>query len=425
MTVPRILFADGDAFFASCEMALEPKLRGRPVFVGGGRKGNGIVIAANYDAKRRGIKTGMACFEARRLCPDGVLCPPQYNEYRRLSLEMFRRLRQYTPLLVPLSIDEGCLDFDQMPQVFRERNAEDLCKRIKRHIWDEVGLTLSMGLACSKRVAKMAAEERKPNGYLEVPADGEAEFLRDKPIDVISGVAGRRMFALKTLRMSTFGDIARMDRRVLQKRFGKLGLELWLMANGTYHEPLVEERKARTCISSQTTLAEDEPDYDRALLFLFTQVEKVVTTFFRENLKAWEMSVGVRFNDFSYRSGGVKFDRPQYVPAEINPVVERIYAGLVQREVCPVRQVCVGFWNFEPLNLERDLFGDPPEVRRRDLHAAMEKLEARYGAGAVMSARRLQMISSTPYLARERAKCPFTPQREMQAKLDKIPTIVG
>src|SRR5690242_6906318 len=108
---PRILHLDGDAFFASCEIALEPALRGKPVMVGGGRRGDGIVIAANYLAKQYGITTGMACFEAKRKCPGGVLRQPHYDEYRRLSLELFRRARNYTPLLVPTSIDEGFMDF--------------------------------------------------------------------------------------------------------------------------------------------------------------------------------------------------------------------------------------------------------------------------------------------------------------------------
>jgi DNA polymerase-4 len=110
----RILHVDGDSFFASCEIALNPKLQERPVWVGGGRKGDGIVIAANRIAKKYGISTGMACFEAKRRCPTGVLCPPHYDEYRRLSLAMFKILEEYAPVIVPMSIDEGFLDLSTM-----------------------------------------------------------------------------------------------------------------------------------------------------------------------------------------------------------------------------------------------------------------------------------------------------------------------
>ena len=122
----RILHVDGDSFFASCEIALDKKLEGRAVWVGGGRRGDGIVIAANRAAKKFGVVTGMACFEARRLCPHGVLCRPHYDEYRRLSHEMFRILEEYSPTMVPVSIDEGFLDFTTMDRhVWRDISSAD------------------------------------------------------------------------------------------------------------------------------------------------------------------------------------------------------------------------------------------------------------------------------------------------------------
>src|SRR5262245_53778697 len=155
----RILHVDGDSFFASCEIALDPTLEGRPVWVGGGRHGDGIVIAANREAKEFGVKTGMACFEARKLCPQGVLCRPNYDDYRRLSREMFHILEDYTPTLVPISIDEGFLDFTTMDQhVWRHttpaKYVKEICERIRR----EVGITTSAGLGSSARLAKLATD---------------------------------------------------------------------------------------------------------------------------------------------------------------------------------------------------------------------------------------------------------------------------
>jgi nucleotidyltransferase/DNA polymerase involved in DNA repair len=123
---PRILHFDGDSFFASCEIALDPKLEGRPVWVGGGRRGDGIVIAANRSAKKFGIKTGTACFEAKRFCPSGVLCRPHYDAYRELSRQMFLILEEYAPMLVPYSIDEGFLDFSTMDSHVWEYHADRL-----------------------------------------------------------------------------------------------------------------------------------------------------------------------------------------------------------------------------------------------------------------------------------------------------------
>ena len=187
----RILHADGDSFFASCEIALAPDLAGRPVWVGGGRRGDGIVIAANRLAKKFGVKTGMACFEAKRLCPQGVLCRPHYDEYRRLSQEMFRILEEYTPTLVPTSIDEGFLDFTGMDcHVWRRTTPADYVNGIRERILTEVGIPVSAGLASCSQLAKLATDAGKP-GFLEIPVGQEKDFLADRLVRDLSGIGER------------------------------------------------------------------------------------------------------------------------------------------------------------------------------------------------------------------------------------------
>ena len=315
----RILHVDGDSFFASCEIALDPKLKKRPVFVGGGRRGDGIVIAANYLAKAYGIITGMACFEAKHKCPDGVLVRPHYDEYRRLSLEIFRRVRHYTPLLVPTSIDEGFLDFTDSPAVFRCRTPAELIMRMRRELTKEVGVPVSMGLGSSRWLAKLATEHCKPDNFLEVTEDKEREFLRDVPVQKLAGIAKRRALSLRALGIWTLGDVAQLPLGLLEKRYGFFGLEFWLLANGQFRERLSLANKPRTCIGSATTLPYDEPDYETALLFLLDQTERIVTTFFRENLKAREMGVYVRFKDMEGNGASVKFPAAQFEPRLINP----------------------------------------------------------------------------------------------------------
>ena len=210
----RILHVDGDSFFASCEIALNPKLQGRPVWVGGGRHGDGIVIAANRLAMKFGVTTGMACFEAKRLCPRGVFCRPHYDEYQRLSQEMFRILEQYTPTLVPVSIDEGFLDFTTMDRhVWRKITPADYVNEIRERIRREVGLPVSAGLASSARLAKLATDAAKP-GFLEIPAGDEKKFLAQRPLRELSGIASRRERSLSALGAKTFGDVSsRYNRR--------------------------------------------------------------------------------------------------------------------------------------------------------------------------------------------------------------------
>jgi DNA polymerase-4 len=416
----RILHVDGDAFFASCEIALDSKLQGRPVFVGGGRRGNGIVIAANYLAKHYGIKTGMACFEAKRQCPDGVLVKPHYDEYRRLSLEMFRRVRQYTPLLVPTSIDEGFLDFTDSPNVFRCHDAGELVGKMKREIMGEVGIPVSVGLGSSRWLAKLATESSKPDGFREVTEAEESLFLRDVPVQKLAGIAERRARSLRALGVWTLGDVALLPLEIMRRRFGVFGEELWLLARGELRERLSLANKPRTCIGSATTLPYDEPDYVKALLFLLDQTERVITTFVRENLKANEMSVYIRFRERDGENAGIRFAGAQFEPRVINPEVERLFWQLVAGHTEPIRQVCVNFWEMEPLNLEPDLFGLNKDFKRRELHHALENIEQQFGKGTVKTGTRLLLETEAAHLVGDKPKCPFIPQREMELKMSEL-----
>ena len=413
------MHVDADSFFASCEIVLDPGLEGKPVYVGGGRNGDGIVIASNDVARKYGLKTGMACFEARRLCPRGVLCRPHYGDYRRLSLEMFRLLRRFTPMLVPISIDEAFMDMDQMDRVFQCRSLLELAGRIKKKVRDEIGLPITMGIGCSKLCAKLVTDHSKPDGLREIPPEKEAEFLAPHAVEKLSGIGHRRLRALRAFGIETFADVVHTPRRQLEKRLGWIGTQLWLLAHGRYREKLAPENDIRTCISNNTTLARDEPDYEKALLFLQTQAEKALLALFRENLKAWEMSVAVRFNDFSEESAQLKFVTPQFESSPVNRAVEYLFGHCVRGQSLPVRQVRIAFWNLAPLNLEPDLFGNPPELKRRDLDLARRRIEENFGEDAIVSGTRLLLERQGKSLRHDKVKCPFVPAREMAERLKK------
>ena len=417
----RILHIDGDSFFASCEIALDKTLGGKPVYVGGGRRGDGIVIAANYIAKKFGIITGMACFEAKRKCPDGVLVRPHYDEYRRLSIELFRRVRHYTPLLVPTSIDEGYLDFTDSPSVFRCHDAAQLVARIQGEIAEEVGIPCSAGLGSSRWLAKLATEHCKPDNFHEVPEDAEREFLRDVPIQKLAGIATRRARSLRALGVWTLGDVAALPLGLIERRYGFFGLELWLLATGRLRERLALANKPRTCIGSATTLPYDEPDYESALLFLQEQTERVITTFFRENLKAREMGVYIRFKDMHGCGASVRFPAAQYRPPVILPEVEKLFWEIAAPEEQPIRQVCINFWNLQPLDMEPDLFGFNQDWKHRNLQQALETIEARYGKRHVITGTRALFEQEAKHLVNDKPKCPFIPQREMEGKMNRVP----
>src|SRR5271170_2557011 len=374
----RILHVDGDSFFASCEISLNPKLQGRPVWVGGGRHGDGIVIAANRAAKKSGVKTGMACFEAKQLCPRGVLCRPHYDEYRRLSQKMFRVLEEYSPTLVPISIDEGFLDFTTMDtHVWQKTTAARYIQEIAERIRKEVGLSVSGGLANSSRLAKLATDAAKP-GFIEIPPGAEKEFLQDRPVRELSGIARNRERALAGLGAATFGEVARLPSMMLKQKFGIWGQQLWLFANGRWNEPLLLEVKDRASISSNTTLPYDEPDYEAALTFTLSEATRLVGQLRREQLQPRELSLTIRFNDFTEAGGSHRFQHAQFQNSIINSVVQEIFRDVMSRAFKPVRQIRIAFWNLARLDTEPTLWGQTREERWGALDDAAHELNTRF-----------------------------------------------
>lgn len=419
----RILHVDGDSFFASCEIALDEKLQGRPVWVGGGRRGDGIVIAANRLAKKYGIKTGTACFEAKRLCPSGVLCRPHYEEYRRISAEMFHVLEQYSPTLVPVSIDEGFLDFTTMDSVvWRETSPEKYVREICERVTREVKIPVSAGLGNSSRLAKLATDAAKP-GFLEVKPGEEKEFLKDRSVRDMSGIGKNRQRSLAALGALTFGHVAKMPSALLKQKFGIWGQQLWLFANGLWNEPLLLTVKDRTTISSNTTLPYDEPDYEAALTFALSETTRLVGQLRREQLQAREMSLVIRFQDFSEVGGSHRFQHPQFQNSVINAQLENIFRGIMAGQNRMVRQIRIAFWNLARLDTQPTLWGRTQAERWGALDEAaqtaqkilLEKFKLDkipLMTGAELALRQLDDVHKNP-----KAKCPFVPQREIVKKL--------
>ncbi len=416
----RILHVDGDSFFASCEIALDQKLVGRPVWVGGGRRGDGIVIAANRVAKKFGVKTCMPCFEAKRLCPSGVLCRPHYDEYRRISTEMFKVMEQYSPTLVPISIDEGFLDFTTMDSVVwrntsPEKYVQEICERITR----EVKIPVSAGLANSSRLAKLATDAAKP-GFLEIKPGEEKEFLKDRSVRDLSGIGKNRQRSLAALGALTFGHVAKMPAMLLKQKFGIWGQQLWLFANGMWNEPLLLEVKDRTTISSNTTLPYDEPDYEAALTFALSETTRLVGQLRREQLQARELSLTIRFDDFTEAGGSHRFREPQFLNSVINATLEGIFRDVMNGQAKSVRQIRIAFWNLARLDTQPTLWGKTDAERWGALDDAAHKLNTELGrpdkpalmTGAQLALRQLDDAHKQP-----KAKCPFAPQREIVKKL--------
>jgi DNA polymerase-4 len=181
-----ILHADMDAFYASVEVLDDPSLRGRPVIVGGGPDQRGVVSAASYEARAFGVHSAMALRTAGRLCPNGVFLPGRPERYSELSRQVMRIFGSYTPLVEPISLDEAFLDVSGSRAAFGD--GETIARAIKSRVGDEIGLTVSVGVATNKLCAKIASDLRKPDGLVVVPPGQEAAFLAPLPIRRLWGV---------------------------------------------------------------------------------------------------------------------------------------------------------------------------------------------------------------------------------------------
>ena len=414
----RILHVDGDSFFASCEIALDENLQGRAVWVGGGRRGDGIVIAANRLAKKYGIKTGTACFEAKRLCPNGVLCKPHYDAYRELSRQMFLILEEYAPTLVPYSIDEGFLDLSTMDEhIWRHATAAEYVQGIRRRIQKEVRLPVTAGLGNSAKMAKLATDAAKGVGFLEVPAGQEKEFLKDRSLSEMSGIGRNRQRSLAGFMAFTFGDVAQLPSMLLKQKFGIWGQQLWLFSNGQWNEPLVLEIKDRTTISSSTTLPYDEHDYEAALTFMLSEATRLTGQLRRELMQAREFSLAVRFNDFTEVGTSHRFKHPQFLNSVINEVLEQMFRATMPPMGRPVRQIRLAMYNLERLDTHPTLWGRTHEERWGALDDATHELNQKLGKTALMTGAQLALRHIDESQKQPKAKCPFTPQREMITKL--------
>jgi DNA polymerase-4 len=318
---------------------------------------------------------------------------------------------------VPISIDEGFLDFTTMDKhVWRDTTPEKYVQEICARILREVKLPVSAGLANSSRLAKLATDAAKP-GFIEVKSGDEKEFLNDRSVRELSGLGKNRQRSLAALGAQTFGHVAKLPSTLLKQKFGIWGQQLWLFANGLWNEPLLLEVKDRTTISSNTTLPYDEPDYEAALTFALSEATRLVGQLRREQMQARELSLTIRFEDFSEVGGSHRFQHPQFQNSIINSAIEEIFRDIMGGQFRPVRQIRIAFWNLARLDTQPTLWGRTDAERWGALDDAAHKLNSQFGNSSVMTGAQLALREMEDSFKNPKAKCPFVPQREMVKKL--------
>ena len=294
--IPRkIIHLDMDAFYASVEVLDNPELKGKPVIVGGSRK-RGVVSSASYEARRFGIHSAQPMAKAMRLCPQGIFLPVRMRRYKEVSDQVFEIFHRFTPLVEPLSIDEAFLDVTGSTQLFGEPEA--IAKKIKKSVKEEIGLTVSAGVAPSKLIAKIASDLNKPDGLTVVPPEKVKEFLEPLPIEKLWGVGRETQKTLSLLGVRTIGELSRLPVEILEAKFGKHGAELHLLSRGIDESEVQPEREVKS-ISREETYEEDIYDLERAKRELLSLAFKVARKLRAEGLAGKRVTLKVKCSNFA------------------------------------------------------------------------------------------------------------------------------
>ncbi len=378
-----IAHLDCDAFYASVEKRDRPELRDKPVIVGGGKRG--VVTTACYIARLSGARSAMPMFKALKLCPDAVVIKPDFAKYRVESRRVLDHVRALTPLVQPLSLDEAWLDLTGTERLHGAPPAVTLA-RLQSDIEGDVGITVSVGLAPNKFLAKIASELDKPRGFGVIGAAEAEAFLAPRPVSILPGVGPVMAETLRKRGLTTIGDLARADPKELARSHGGAGLRLAQLARGR-DERAVDPSQARKSISAETTFEDDLKDLEPLETRLLPLCERVARQARREGISGRTVTLKLRTADFRI----ITRRRAAQAPTQTARTLFAIGRDLLQREIhgSAYRLIGIGLADLTSETAASELF-EADETRALAEETAVDHLRDRFGTGAVVRARSLK-----------------------------------
>jgi DNA polymerase-4 len=294
--IRRILHCDMDCFYAAVHTRDDPSLEGKPVVVGGDPSGRGVVAAANYEARKYGIRSAMPAAQARRLCADTIFLRPDFKRYREESQHIFAIYRDYTPIIQPLSLDEAFLDVSEHLGNFG--SATSVADDIRRRVRSERRLTVSIGVAANKLVAKIASDFRKPDGLTVVRPHEVEAFLAPLPVRRLYGIGPAAERTLHEMGITTIEELRELSIDRLMARFGQWGRVLWERVRGIDDRPVHTSRE-RKSLSTERTFADNIKDIEEIDRVLAAMADEVSKGLEKRRLAASTITVKARYPDFT------------------------------------------------------------------------------------------------------------------------------
>ena len=360
---------DLDSFFVSVEILNDPSLKDKPVIVGGRERG--VVASCSYAARKFGIHSGMPSKKAFQLCPDLIVANSSRADYSKYSRWVTQIIASKAPVFEKASIDEFYIDLTGMEKFF---DPLQWTIELRQQIIGETKLPISFGLASNKMMAKIATDEAKPNGYLQVPFGKEKEFLAPLPVSKIPGVGEHTQQALKSMGVVTIKDISEMAMEELEERLGKWGVDLWFKSQGIHHGEVSQYHKAKS-VSTENTFEENKTDNDYLMSELVRMVERISYELRQEGKLAGCVAVKIRYPDFetSSRQTTIPFT---CADDEIIPVAKALFHKLY-RKGSPVRLLGVRLSELTNEAIQTNIFDDLD--RKTDLYKAIDNVKNRFG----------------------------------------------
>lgn len=376
MSGRRILHVDMDAFFASVEERDDPSLRDRPIIVGGHNTTRGVVAAASYTARAFGVKAAMPLWEAHQLCPQAVYLPVRMRRYAEVSRQFHAIFDDYTPLVEPLGFDEAFLDVSGSEHLFGP--AKSIARAIQDRIQDELGLSCSVGASYNKFLAKIASGWKKPHGLFCIFEDNALAFLDALPLEELPGVGYRTRERLERLGLRTVHDVKALSPPLLQSELGRLGADLVAFSQGIDPRPVVpaSERKS---MGEEATFEQDISDPEEMKRILLAMCDRLARQLRKEGFRARRVSLKARFPDFH---GLVRAHSLKEATDSADVLFETIKGLFAQSKIPRVRLLGVQLGSLERGD-QSSLFSQQEDARRDALGSALDKIQTKYGDGAI------------------------------------------
>lgn len=367
---------DLDSFFVSVEVLNDSSLKGKPVVVGGRERG--VVAACSYEARKFGIHSAMPMKTAMRLCPHAIVVSGSRGEYSKYSRWVTEIIAAKAPLFEKASIDEFYLDLTGMDKYF---DPYQWTIDLRKEIIDKTGLPISFAIASNKMVSKIATNEAKPNGYLEIPNGREKEYLAPLRVNKIPGVGEHLYQALQELNINTIGELSNLSIDFLENRFGKFGSDLWNKANGIYYGEVVPYHEAKS-VSTENTFEENIKDPNRLMEELVRMIERVAYEVRQDNKMAGCIAVKVRYADFETTSKQTTIPYTFY-DDELIPKAKELFHKLWKKGE-PVRLLGVRLSELTNEAVQTNLFSDAG--KKTELYKAIDDVKNRFGKASITKA---------------------------------------